>query len=452
MKKVMLTVGCYLALAGGFSARAADTLKVDLKKALEIALSDNPTIKIADKEIERVDYSKKAAWYGLLPSLSATAQYGKYVMPSAMSMMGQVMDSPTDFTASATLTFSLPLIAPALWRSIQLTTLDMQLASEKARASKITLYNDVTKAYYNILLAQDSYKALQEGYSIAKENYELAKRRYETGVAAEYDYVSAEVQMNNLLPNLLQTENGVAQTKMYLKVLIGLNVEVGLEVEGNLADFEASVDKGSSGNSISLQNNTDLAQLDIQQLLLQKSLQIQQTQHLPTLAVFGNFGYNATGNKETDINFGEIPMHVNASREMFSQGMIIGLQLSVPIFSGFSNTIKEKQIKIQAKELELQREYLKNSLTVQARTALDNMDKAVRQMESNKKAVELAEKGYRISGNRYNTGMGTMLELNNSALALTQSKLSYHQAISDYLSAKTDYEKIVGQEGEIIRN
>ncbi|MDR3366879.1 MAG: TolC family protein, partial [Prevotellaceae bacterium] len=203
MKKVMLTAGCCLALAGGFSAQAADTLRVNLEKALEVALSDNPTIKIADREIERVDYSKKAAWYGLLPSLSGTGQYGKYLLPSAMSMMGQVMDSPTDFTASATLTFSLPLVAPALWRSIQLTTLEMQLTSEKARASKITLRNDVTKAYYNILLAQDSHKALQDGYNIARQNYELAKQRYETGMAAEYDYVSAEVQMNNLLPNLL---------------------------------------------------------------------------------------------------------------------------------------------------------------------------------------------------------------------------------------------------------
>ncbi|MDR3187667.1 MAG: TolC family protein [Prevotellaceae bacterium] len=446
MKKVMLTVGCYLALAGGFAAQAADTLKVDLKKALEVALSDNPTIKIADREIERIDYSQKSAWYGLLPSVNITGQYGKYVMPSSMSMMGQVMDSPTDFTLSATLNVSLPLVAPTLWRSIQLTTLEMQLAAEKAHASKITLHNDVTKAYYNILLAQDSYKALRDGYEIANQNYELAKRRYETGMAAEYDYISAEVQMNNLLPNLLQVENGVAQAKMYLKVLMGLNVEVTLEVEGNLADLEASVGERSNGDNISLQHNTDLVQLSIQQLQLQKSLQLQQTQHLPTLAAFGNFGYSGTGNKETSLNFGGMPMQVNASQEFYSQGVIVGLQLNVPIFSGLSNTIKEKQIKIQVKELELQREYLESSLAVQARTALDNMDKAVKQMESNKKAVELAEKGYRISGNRYNTGMGTMLELNNSALALTQSKLSYHQAISDYLSAKADYEKIVGSE------
>ena len=450
MKKVMLTAGCYLALAGGLAAQATDTLRVDLKKALEIALSDNPTIKIADREIERIDYSKKAAWYGLLPSLSATGQYTRNVELQTMALSGTSIKVGQDNAISFGLTLSLPIVVPTLWRSIQLTTLDMQLAAEKARASKITLHNDVTKAYYNILLAQDSYKALQEGYSIAKENYELAKRRYETGIAAEYDYVSAEVQMNNLLPSLLQAENGIAQTNMYLKVLIGLNVEVALEVEGNLADFEASVDKESNGYNISLQNNSDLTQLDIQQLQLQKSLQIQRTQHLPTLSAFGNVQYQGMGDDDDKIGMNMMTSKattVPGGLKWYDPAVSIGLQLSVPIFSGFSNTIKEKQIKIQAKELELQREYIKNSLTVQARTALDNMDKAVRQMESNKKAVALAEKGYRISGNRYNTGMGTMLELNNSALALTQSKLSYHQAISDYLSAKADYEKIVGREG-----
>ncbi|MDR1342651.1 MAG: TolC family protein [Prevotellaceae bacterium] len=451
MKKVTLTIGCCLALAGGFSAQAADTLKVDLSKALEVALSDNPTIKIADREIERVDYSQKAAWYGLLPSLSGTGQYSRAVELQTMALSGMSIKVGQDNTVNLGLSLSLPIVAPALWKSIQMTNLEMQLASEKARASKITLRNDVTKAYYSILLAQDSYKALQGGYDIAKQNYELAKQRYETGMAAEYDYISAEVQMNNLLPNLLQVENGVAQAKMYLKVLIGLNVEVALEVEGNLADFEASVATASSNPQIALNNNSDLVQLDIQQQQLQKSLQIQRTQHLPTLAAFGNLQYQGMGDDDDKVSVNMMnptapPTVVPGGLKWYDPAISIGLQLSVPIFSGFSNTIKEKQIKIQAKELQLQREYLENSLSVQARTALDNMEKAVKQMESNKKAVELAEKGYRISGSRYNTGMGTMLELNSSALALTQSKLSYHQAISDYLTAKADYEKIIGQE------
>ena len=194
-----------------------DTLRLTLPQAVEIALSESPTIKIADKVIERTDYSKKSAWYALIPNLEGTGQYSKFLVPAKMNMFGQVMDSPSDFNASLGMSLSLPLFAPALWHSIQMTTLEMQSAAEKAIASKITLRNEVTKAYYNVLVVQDSYKVLQDGYALAKKNYEIAKKGYETGMLAAYDYISAEVQLNNLLPNILQAENGIAQSKAYLK-------------------------------------------------------------------------------------------------------------------------------------------------------------------------------------------------------------------------------------------
>jgi outer membrane protein TolC len=422
-----------------------DTLKVNLQQALDIALSDNPAIVVADLELKRVDYSRQNAWLGLLPSVNGSAQYSKFVVPASMSMMGQLMDSPTDFNASLGVSLSLPLFAPALWRSIQMTGVDMQLAAEKARASKITLRNDVTKAYYSILLAQDSYKSLQDGYAVARQNYEEARQRFDLGLAAEYDYISAEVQMTNLQPTLLQVETGIAQAKMYLKVLMGVDGAVPLAVTGSLTELEAAV-ATTGARDIALSGNADLRQLDIQQQLLRKSVQLQQTQWMPTLAAFGNYTYAGTGNRQTTINFGGMPIAVPASTEWFGQGLIVGLQLNVPIFNGSSNLIKVKQINLQQRELALQRDYLESSLSVQARTALDNMDKAVKQMESAKKGVALSEKGYSISAKRYETGAGTMLELQSAALALTQSRLSYHQAIADYLNAKADYEKIVGND------
>jgi outer membrane protein TolC len=415
-----------------------------LNKALEVALSENPTIKIADKEIERVDYSQSAAWYGLIPTLSASGQAMKYVMPAKMAFAGGVMDLPTSYTLSASLDLALPIVVPALWRSIQLTELDMQLALESARASKITLRNDVRKAFYSALLAQDSYATLKEGYDVAKQNYDNAKRLYEVGAAAEYDLVSSEVQMRNLMPNLLQVENGVKQSKLFLKVLMGVGAEVELVVDGNLVNFEQELKEFTENQTITLTNNTDLIQLDIQQKKLTKALQIQRTQRMPTLVGFGKYGYSGTGNKAMTMDFMGQLMPVDKSSEFYSDGLIVGLQLNVPILNGWTNITKEKQLKIQSLQLDMQRDYLESSLNVQAVAALDNMKKAVEQVESNKDNVRLAQKGYDISQKRYDTGMGTMLELQGAALALTQSKLSYSQSISDYLSAKSEFEKIVG--------
>ena len=421
-----------------------DTLQVNLETALQVALSDNPLIQIAGQEIQRVDYSKKEAWYGLIPTVSVTGQVTKYALPAKISMFGMVMDNPADYMGSATLTLSLPLIVPALWKSIQLTELQMQMAMEQARASKITLRNEVVKAYYQILLAQDSHLTLIESFELAKQNYEEAKLRFNLELAAEYDYISAEVQMQNLLPMISQVENGVAQAKLYLKVLMGVDLAIPIRVEGKLTDFENRVVGLINFQTTSLSNNSDLIQLDIQQLQLQKQLQLQRTQRLPTLAGFGRYGYSGNATKDILLppEFGGAP--IMARKDLLPDGLLIGLQLNVPLFSGFTNTTREKSIGVTAKTLQLQRGYVEDNLNLQATAALDNMTKAVEQMEASKKGINLAEKGYNISQERYNNGMGTMLELRSASQALTQAKLSYNQAIADYLTAKADYEKVIG--------
>ena len=144
------------------------------------------------------------------------------------------------------------------------------------------------------------------------------------------------------------------------------------------------------------------------------------------------------------LNFGQVPIMVDASKDWFSQGLIVGLQLRVPITGIFTGTIKEKQLKIQEQELLLQRDQAKSGIQLQAISALDKMNKSVKQVEAARKSVELSEKAYTISSKRYENGAGTMVELQNAALAITQSQLSYRQAISDYLSAKADLDKLIG--------
>ncbi len=99
---------------------------------------------------------------------------------------------------------------------------------------------------------------------------------------------------------------------------------------------------------------------------------------------------------------------------------------------------------IQEQELLLQRDQAKSGIQLQAISALDKMNKSVKQVEAARKSVELSEKAYTISSKRYENGAGTMVELQNAALAITQSQLSYRQAISDYLSAKADLDKLIG--------
>ena len=428
-------------------AQSSEPIALTLEEALEIAMSENPTIKVAEKEIQRVDYSQKSAWYNLLPSLDASAQYAKYLKPASMAMMGQIINSPTDHTTQVGLQLSLPLFVPALWHAIQMTTLDMQLAVEKAHASKITMRNDVTKAYYNVLLAQDSYTTMQYGLTLSEEVYRLSKKRFEVGLGSEFDVISAEVQMKNLYPGILEIETGIEQAKMLLKILMGLDVTQPVEIVGNLIDYK--IDNMNVLHDLSLKENTDLRQLDILQQQLQKMFDVQRTQRMPTLVAFGTYGYQGVGNRATEINFGGMPIQVEKSNNWYSQGLLVGLQMNIPLTGIFTNIVKEKQTKVQIDQLAIQRDYMEESLALQVRVALNNMDKAIKQAEAAKSNEDLAQKGYDISLKRYEIGMGTILELNSALLSLTQTQLSRRQAIASFLNSKSDLYKTLGIESDL---
>lgn len=422
---------------------AQETLKLSLDQAIEMAMSESRTIKIAEKEIERVDYSKKSAWQGMFPSLDATGQYGKYLAPQTMSLAGMKIPLPTDYNATLGLTLSLPLFAPALWQSIKMTELEMQLAVEKAQASKLTLRNDVTKAFYGILLAKDSYKTLQDGLKLAEDVYQQTKKRFEIGLVSEFDVISAEVQVQNLKPTIMEVENGIEQSKMFLKVLIGLEMSQQIDVEGSLNDYENRINGANTQNDLSMSGNSDIRQLDIQQQQLQKSLSIQRTQRMPTLAAFGSYGHAWTADNAQDANF-FTGLPSPASKSDYSQGVLVGLQLNVPLTGIFTNISKEKQTKIQVDQLTLQRDYLENSLNVQAQSSFNSMNVAKNQAKAAQKNEELAQRGYDIALKRYETGMGTMLEVQNASNQLMQAQLSYNQSVASYLNAEADLEKLLG--------
>jgi outer membrane protein TolC len=445
---LILLTALFIGLAGSLESKAqqTDTLHLDLNTALMIALSESPTIRIAEREIKRVDYSQRSAWNNLLPNISASGQYAYFITPQTMNLAGMMIDLPTTFNAQVGLNMSLPLFAPGLWHSIRMTELDMQLAVERALASRVTLRSDVSRAFYGVLLAQDSHASLLETFELARESYEQARARYNLGLGSEFDMISAQVQMRNLEPTILEVEMGIDQTITMLKILMGLDINQPVAIIGSLADYADNMISSSAFLNLSMDFNSDLRQLDIQQQQLQRALKMQRTQRLPTLVGFANFGYSGTGTREAPPLFPMpgVPEMMPARRDWFSQGFIAGVQLNIPLTGIFTNRSNERQTTMQIQMLDIQRESLQHSLNLQVQTALNNMDRAMQQAEAARANQYMAQRGYEIALKRYEVGAGAFIETQSALQALTQARISHHQAIANYLNAKADLERILG--------
>lgn len=436
-----------LAFVGMFSAKAQDSgevLNLNLQTALSIAQDNNPTIKIAEMEIKRVDYSKKEAIGNLLPNLSATGQYTNNVMKSVMFMPASMsaafggksyMEIGYKNSFTGTISAGMPLINFSLWEQIKSKQTEMDLILEQARASKIDMAKQVKDAYFNILLAEASLKVLEQSINNAKETLKTVKTSYEQGLASEYDYLRAQVQVNNLNPSYISAKNGVDLAKLQLKMLLSLPMDQQISVTEVLSDYEDNVallDQYEKDRAT--EYNSTLRQLDLNIKSLQHTLKMTKYQHLPSLSAFGQYAYQT---QAEDFKFQDYKWVSSAA---------VGLSLSIPIFSGNTIINQSKQVELAIKELQYQRDYVSEGQNLQVVAALDNMRAANEQLLANKEAISQAERGYDIAKVRYNTGTGTILELNDSELALTQSRLNYQQALYNYMSALSSLEQVLGKE------
>src|SRR5690554_1931429 len=457
------------------AAQQADSLRVDLNTALEIALSENPTVKVADMEVEKKQYAKKSAYGALLPQVDLIGQYqraikrqtvyfdegfgfgGGDIDPSEytpeelqiMEVLGKMMGGGSDTESSAEgiqmgrfnvwsagMNVSLPIVMPSLWKNIQMSDVDIHIAMEQARGSRINLVNQVKKSFYSLLLAQDSYGVFKKTYETDSINLENIRNRYNQGVVAEYDVITADVRLKSLIPNILQSENMMKIAELQLKMLMGVDGDVPLKIVGSLDEYEQTMFEAIVPADTSLLHNSDIKQFDLQAKQAQNAYEMQKLQYAPTLVSTFNWTYMSQNN---DFRF---------SHYRWDPYSMLGFTLQIPIFSGGQRYHNVKQSEIQLWQLQEQRKDIERGLKLSIKNNFDLIHKNIEQVVATQSSVEQARKGHEITLKRYETGMGTIVDVNAAALAVLNAELQYRNAIYDYLAAKADLEKVLGYDIE----
>jgi len=479
-KKLSIAVAAFLIPWLLIAQEKQATLELTLEKAIQIALSENPTVKIADVEIQKKEYAKKSTQASLYPQIDAVGQYtrtlkkqvmymdGAFDMTAMMMPMlqgieetfkGSVPDysdgtlfqkiqenTPPPTTGNDGITvgrdnnwnggFNLtwPVVVPTLWKSLELSSLDVELAVENARSSKINMVNSVRKAFYGILLAKEAVQVYQENYDNAVLNYDNINSKYKQGIVSEFDLIRADVNAKNIKPNLTQAQNAYNLATLSLKALMGIDMDQEISVSGNLFSYEQSLYGELLKIDTTLANNSDLKKFDIQNEQLKKTLEVYKAQYLPTIAITGNYIYMSMNN---DFKFGDYRWNPYST---------IGLSISIPIFDGFKKSNDIRQTKASLQQMEWQREDIVRNLELAIKSNLNNMTNYVEQVLSTKDVFAQAQKGYEISRKLYDTGMGTILDVNTAQLGLMQARLAFTQAIYNFLASKADLDKTLGVE------
>ena len=447
---------------------------ITLEQALEIALSENVSVKVADMEIQRTQYAKKGSYAALFPQIDASGAYQRTIKKQVMymdfdmsSMMGGGAGTGTGEgtevpdgtetpetgagtessssgggiemgrwnTWSAGISAAMPLVNAQLWKSIRISGLDVELAVEKARSSRLDMVTQVKNAYFATLLAKEAFDVYKQVYENAVQNLAETEKKYKVQKVSDMELLRAKTTVANAIPNVYNAEGSVVLALWQLKAVLGVELDMNLDVAGKLEDWSEHMFYDiHQHDSISLDRNTTMKQLALQAEMLAETIKVQKYANIPSLAVAFNFSYNAMTN---DFNFSEY---------RWTPYSYVGLSLNIPIFAGGKRYQQIRQAKNQYEQVKLQTVNTERQLKIAIRQSLNTMETNMKSFYAAKDAVASAQKGYDIVAKSYQVGRSTLIELNDAQLALTQAQLAASQAVYSFLTAKAQLEQTLGQD------
>lgn len=480
MKKIfprLLLIAASVTMSLNAVAQEVDSTQtatvITLDDALKIALSENASVRVADKEIERVGYAKKGSYASLFPQIDITGSFMRTIKKQVMYMDMDMSDfmgggsssgsgsegsegGSTDSETSSPMagmpsgggievgrwntynlgvSASMPLINAQLWKSLKISGQNVELAIEKARSSRLDMVTQVKQSYYAVLLAKEALNVYKDVYDNAVKNFEQTQMRYNAQKASELDYTRAKSTVANAIPNVYNAESSVILALWQLKAVMGVSLDQDIDVAGTLGDYSDTMATDNySSDALTLDYNTTMRQLAIQADQLAETVKMQKYAYIPSLALTFSYSLNAMTN---DFKFSDY---------RWTPYSYVGLSLNIPIFSGGKRYNDVRQAQAQASELAIQVGDTERQLKIAIRQYLNTMETKMKSLAAAEDGVETAQKAYDIATQSYNVGRSTITELNDAQLALTQSKLAVSQSIYEYVVAKSSLEQILGHD------
>ena len=272
----------------------------------------------------------------------------------------------------------------------------------------------------------------------AKDNFKDTEAMYKAGLVPEYDYIRANVQVQNILPELERAENSIVMAENGLKLVIGLDLEQQIEINDSLIFNKIDVENYENYSLILEEKNFTLQQLRLQIELMDKAASYQFSKHFPELYLFGSWSSIAQENDPRSF-----------SDWRYKNSVYVGVNLKVPIFNGWQTTSRVDQAEIDL--LKVQEEYHRSNklLKNQLEDILLTIEEKLFQIDAYSATIEQAQLGYDIALKRYSSGIGRQLENIDSLVELTRAKINYLDAVFEYYDLHALLEELLSTKVEV---
>jgi outer membrane protein TolC len=314
----------------------------------------------------------------------------------------------------------------------------VELAQKQIKQTEIDIISGVTKAYYAALINQERIILLDANYRRLDTLYKNTSEMFKNGMAEKVDVMRTEVSLNNIRTEKEKMLKLQELTYQLLKFQMGMPVRDSLALVGNIR--ELNLDYTSSLNEdVNYQNRIEYSILQTNRRLQDINLQYNRSLYLPRLSASAAYGAN-TGSNE----FGEV---WKLSKNWFTFAFV-GINFSMPIIDGFRRKHTIERIRLEGLKVDEDIKAFKLSAELQTETAKNSLTTFSKDLEIQKKNMELAQEVARVARVKYENGVGSTLEIVNAEASFKEAENNYYNAFYNVVLSKVELDRALGKLGK----
>jgi len=444
MKKIIFMLFTVLGLGNVVFPQTADTLHFTIREAVSYAIKNNPQLKGSQLNEVNNEYKIKEIKSSSLPQVTGSGtgtdnfQLGSTVLP------GEIIGQPgtlvpvkmgTRFVYGATLQLKQTIYDPSMNAGLNAAKASQSLYALQTFKTKEDLVFNIAQVYIQLQIA-DKQKSLIEGNIGRTEKLlEMTQLQYKEGIAKKVDVDQLNVNLTNLQTQLSSTKNDYNQLLNAIKLLMNLDATQPIVIA------EPGKRQLPVSSELILTANTDLNILDKQISLQELNTKSIKAGFLPTVSLSANYGKQFQTGK----------LFNDAATNGFASGYY-SLNVSIPIFDGFSKKNKIAQSNTALKQLQFNKEYLVKNVQNEFKTATENLNQNQKVAKAQEQNMKVAEELYNVAKLSFTEGISPLSELINAENSLREAQTQYLTATLQMNLAELETMKTSGQLSQLINN
>lgn len=434
----------YLFLLFSFTATAQNKSisSFSIQQAVDYARKNNVQVKNALLNIKLQEQTNRGITAAAYPNITSSVGTTYFIDIPTTLIPGEIAGQPkgtyipvqfgTKYNTTASVSLQQLLFDGQVFVGLQARKASIEWKQHEAEVTEEAIKVNIYKIYYQLVVAKSQVELLDANIGRLDKLHHDVSEMNKNGFVEKLDVDKLDVSLINLKTEKEKVNNSIAIGYVALKTLMGMPVKDSLILTDKITDNE--IKSFALNDSANYADRKDFQYWQSIKSLSEYNVKRYKLSYLPTISTNASYQKQALRNKYTFFEKGD-----------WFTTSYVGLNISMPIFTGFSRDAKVKQSKIELQQVNNNIDNLRNSIDAETEQAKLKFTNAIVTIDNQKRNMQLAEKVYDQTKKKFEAGIGSNTEITTAETELKTAQTNYISALYDAIIAKVDYLKAIGK-------